>query len=79
MVDSGASTLFLNKKFVEKHKVRTRKLAQPIEVFNIDGTPNQAGLITDVAVLQLEVGEHKEKAVFTVTDIGPENVIIGID
>lgn len=27
----------------------------------------------------MEVGEHKEKAVFTVTDIGPEDVIIGID
>lgn len=79
MLDSGASTLFLNKHFVDKHKVTTRKLAKPIEVFNIDGTPNKAGMITEVAVLNLEVGEHKEKAVFTVTDIGPEDVIIGIN
>lgn len=79
MLDSGASTLFLNKRFVDKHKVTTRKLAKPIEVFNIDGTPNKAGMITEVAVLHLEVGEHKKKAVFTVTDIGLEDVIIGID
>lgn len=79
MLDSGASTLFLNKHFVDKHKVTTRKLAKPIEVFNIDGTPNKVGMITEVAVLNLEDGEYKEKAVFTVTDIEPENVIIGIN
>lgn len=72
MLDSGASTLFINKHFVEKYRVKTRKLTKPIEVYNIDGTLNQAGLITDVAVLNLEVRDHKEKAVFTITDIGPE-------
>lgn len=79
MLDSGASTLFLNKLFVNKHKVTTQKLAKPIKVFNINGTLNKAGMITEVAVLNLEAGEHKEKAVFTVMDIGPENIIIGID
>lgn len=75
MIDSGASTLFINKKFVEKYNVKTQKLKQP----NIDGTPNRAGFITEMAVLTTAVGEHKEKSVFTVTDIGPEDVIIGID
>lgn len=79
MLDSGASILFLNKQFVNKHKVTTQKLAKPIKVFNIDSTPNKVRMITEVAVLNLEVGEHKEKAVFTVTDIGPEDVIIEID
>lgn len=79
MIDSGASTLFINKKFIEKHGVKTQKLKQPIAVYNIDGTPNRAGFITEMAVLTMTVGEHKEKSVFTVTDIGPENVIIGID
>lgn len=79
MLDSGVSILFINKRFIEKHRVKTQKLTQPIEVYNIDETPNQAGLITDVAVLNLEVGEHKEKAVFTITDIRPEDIIIEID
>ena len=27
----------------------------------------------------MKIGDHEEKTVFTVTDIGPEDVIIGID
>ena len=79
MIDSGASTLFINQRFIKKHNVTTRKLRNPIPVYNIDGTPNQAGQITHVAVLGMRIGEHEERAVFTVTDIGPEDVIIGID
>lgn len=79
MLDSDASILFINKQFIEKHRVKTQKLTQPIEVYNIDETPNQAGLITEVAVLNLKVGEHKKKAVFTITNIGPEDIIIEID
>ncbi|KAI0348248.1 hypothetical protein BDW22DRAFT_1314423, partial [Trametopsis cervina] len=48
MVDSGASTLFINKRFVEENKIRTRKLKQPIPVYNIDGTPNRNGSIDEV-------------------------------
>ena len=80
MVDSGASTLFINRRFVQENKVRTRKLKQPIRVYNIDGTENKAGAITEVAVLNMELGnEHITREVFTVTDIGPEDVMIGID
>lgn len=79
MVDSGASTLFLNKQFVRENNVKTRRLKKPIAVYNIDGTPNKAGAIEEIAVLALTIGEHVEKTVFTITDIGPEDVIIGID
>ena len=77
--DSGASTLFINKRFVEQNKVKTYPLKKPIPVFNIDGTLNKAGSITEMAVLTMKIGDHEEKTVFTVTDIGPEDVIIGID
>lgn len=79
MVDSGASTLFINKRWIKENGVVTHKLQTPIPVYNIDGTLNQGGSITDMAVLTMKLGEHNEKAVFTVTDIGPEDVIIGID
>lgn len=79
MVDSGASTLFINKRWIKENGVATHKLQTPIPVYNIDGTLNQGGSITDMAVLTMKLGEHNEKAVFTVTDIGPEDVIIGID
>ena len=79
MVDSGATATFIHRKFIEKNSVRTRKLRNPIPLFNIDGTQNREGSITDVAVLDLVIGSHSERIVLVVTDIGPEDLIIGID
>ena len=79
MVDSGATTKFLHRRFVEKNQVTTRKLARPIPLYNIDGTENRDGTITEVAVLDMAIGDHQEKVVFVVTDIGEEDVIIGLD
>lgn len=79
MVDSGASTLFLNRRFVEEHSVRTVRLDQPIPLYNIDHSSNAAGSIKSVAPLEMSVGTHRERAIFSVTDIGTEDVIIGID
>lgn len=79
MVDSGATATFIHQKFVDENKIRTRKLEKPIPLFNIDGSENHAGFITHVAILDMIIGSHSEKVVFTVTDIGPEDVIIGID
>ena len=79
MIDSGASTLFINKRFVQENKIRTRRLKNPIPVYNIDGTLNRLGAIEEVAFLNMKLGSHEERTIFTVTDIGPEDVIIGID
>ena len=79
IVDSGASTLFIHRRFVHENKIRTRKLREPIRVYNIDGTENKAGAITEVAVVNMQVGDHTTKEIFTVTDIGLEDVMIGID
>lgn len=57
----------------------TRKLAWLIPLYNIDGTENCDGMISKVAVLDMAIGDHQEKVVFVVTDIGKEDVIIGLD
>ena len=79
MVDSGATTKFLSRRFVERNRVTTRRLAKPIPLYNIDGTENRDGTITEVAVLDMAIGDHREKVVFVVTDIGEEDAIIGLD
>ncbi|KAF9800350.1 hypothetical protein IEO21_10375 [Rhodonia placenta] len=79
MVDSGATTKFINKCFITENRVRTRKLKEPIPLYNIDGTLNKDGSISEVAMLQMQIGDHVEKTVFTVMDIGPEDMIVGLD
>ncbi|OAX30548.1 hypothetical protein K503DRAFT_659735, partial [Rhizopogon vinicolor AM-OR11-026] len=61
LVDSGASTLFISKRFVEQNSVSTRKLLRPIPVRNIDGSLNSEGSMTEYAVLTLIIGDHEEK------------------
>ena len=51
MVDCGATALFISKKFIKKHKVRTHLLFREIPLYNIDGTKNHAEGITQFAHL----------------------------
>ena len=49
MVDSGATGLFMSRRFVEEKGLRRLQLRKPLQVFNIDGTLNQAGSIQEFA------------------------------
>ena len=39
--------MFVNWIFVQKHKLETRPLPNPVPVHNVDGTPNENGSITE--------------------------------
>ena len=78
MIDSGATALFINRRFVEKHKIFKHPLAHPIGVNNIDGTANKAGRMTHFARLKLTVGQRTEPTEFLITDLGPEDIILGL-
>ena len=41
LLDTGAGEKFMNKNFVRNQKITTKDLEHPIEVFNVDGTPNK--------------------------------------
>jgi len=53
------------------------KLEHPIKVYNIDGSVNRGGSITQEVTLILSYQGHKECAVFKVYDLGKSNLIIG--
>ena len=46
LLDSGATGIFMDKKFVEEHSFKLEKLDRPVEVKNVDGTSNSGGNIT---------------------------------
>ena len=78
MIDSGATGLFLSKRFVKKHRVTTHPLTRAIPLLNIDGSDNTNGAVTHFARLNLKAGDYSEELDFLVTDIGPEEVILGL-
>jgi len=77
LLDSGATGMFIDKKFAEGNGIAMRPLNKPIRVYNVDGTLNQGGSITHEVTLMISHKGHKEKAVFEVYDLGKSTVIIG--
>ena len=65
LLDSGATGMFIDKKFVESNGITTRLLDKPIQVYNVDGTLNQGGSITHEVTLMMSHKGHKEKVVFS--------------
>ena len=53
LIDSGATGTFIDKDFVHERGINTRTLSQPIAVFNVDGSANEAGEISEVVDLVL--------------------------
>ena len=76
MVDCGATALFMGIDFVKRHGIRTFQLQRPMKVFNIDGSPNNAGTIKRFARLALTVDGYEHWVDFLVTDLGGEEIIL---
>ncbi|CDO69613.1 hypothetical protein BN946_scf184851.g1 [Trametes cinnabarina] len=77
LVDSGATTTFINKSVVEKYHLVTSKLATPYDVYNTDGTTNKNGKITHAIRSYIEIGSHKSTHQVLVADLGKKDMILG--
>src|SRR5260370_41754244 len=69
--------MFVDRKFVQDHKLETSLLPQPIPVQNIDGSTNENGSITEEAHIILRFRDHTEQAHLAVANLGQQSVIIG--
>jgi hypothetical protein len=76
LLDSGATGIFVDREFVHKSGLKTHILPHPIKVYNIDGTLNQGGSITEEITLMMSHRGHKERAVFEVCDLGKATLIV---
>ena len=47
LIDSGAEGTFIDKTFAHKHGIHLTPLNRPIPVYNVDGTRNKLGSITE--------------------------------
>lgn len=79
MIDSSATGLFINEDFVKKHNMTKQRLPEPIKLFNIDGSINTVGSITHLVRLLVTLENMEAQLLeFLVTNLGSENVILGM-
>jgi len=78
MIDSGATEDFIDKGFCSKYNIRTRKAKTIREVYLADGRPSAMGPITHTAKEPMDIGSHRELAIFQVAKLPNHEVILGM-
>jgi hypothetical protein len=77
LVDSGATDNFIDPRLIKRLGLRSLCLEWPRKIWNIDGTNNRAGMISDYLDLNVQSGNKNTKMQFLVTDLGLEDLILG--
>jgi hypothetical protein len=77
LIDCGATGCFIDIEWAKLNNVSTRPLTKPILVYNVDGTANDAGTITDIADVILHYENHSERTQLAVTRLGKQSLILG--
>jgi Retroviral aspartyl protease len=77
LIDSGATDNFIDFRTVTKLRLGTKKLPRARQLFNIDGTHNQAGLIEESVHLYVKRGDERIRTQFHVTNLGKDRIILG--
>jgi len=77
LLDSGAIGNFIDRGFVRTKGINTRSISRPILVYNVDGSPNEAGQISEVVDVVLRYKTHSERTLLAVSSLGKQNMILG--
>jgi len=67
LLDYGATRSFINRDFVHSKEMNTWTLSCNIPVFNVDGSPNEAGQISEVVDVVLRYKTHSERMLLAVS------------
>jgi hypothetical protein len=77
LIDCGAMGCFIDIEWAKLNNIPTCPLTNPIPVYNVDGTVNDAGAITDIADVILCYEQHSERTQLAVTRLGKQSPILG--
>ena len=72
----GATSQFMDCNYVQQNRLTIWKLQHAIPVFNMDGSPNEAGSITEIIDAILCYKGHTEHTSFAVTSLGKQDIIL---
>jgi len=79
LLDCGATGSLINRDFVCLKGMNTQTLSHNIVVFNVDGSPNKAGQISEVMDIVLRYKTHSERMLLAISGLGKQSLILGYD
>jgi len=79
LLDCRATGSFIDKDFVCSKGINTQTLSCNILVFNVDGSPNEAGQIFEVVDVVLCYKTHSERILLAISRLGKQSLILGYD
>jgi len=79
LLDCGATGSFIDRDFVHSKGINTWTLSHNIPVFNVDGSPNKAGQISEVVDIVFCYKTHSERIFLAVSRLGKQSLILGYD
>ena len=77
MIDCGATGEFIDGDYAVELNLPTTRLERAIPVFNVDGTRNQLGSITEQCEVIMRYQDHYESIKLFITKLGKRKLIIG--
>jgi len=78
LLDSGATSLFMDTTFAKKKRFKMEKLKDPLLVRNVDGTADVEGAITHQVECNMFFKRHVERVRIDVCNLGKIEVILGM-
>ena len=77
LLDSGATKNFIQESYAQQLKLPIKCLLYTQPVYNVDRTLNKNGHIQSYTDLEMQMGQHRTKLHFFLTDIGDQKLILG--
>jgi len=79
MIDSGASSNFIDVSFVKNNQIPTIRKHQPLQIVTVDGQPLKSGDITHETIpLSIQTNSnHSEIISFNLSGLGKHTIILG--
>ena len=77
LLDFGATGNFIDRDFVQTKGINTQSISCPILVYNVDGSPNEAGQISEVVDVIPRYKIHSKRMLLAVSSLGRQSMILG--
>jgi len=77
LLNSRVTGSLIDRDFVHSKGMNTQTLSHNIPVFNVDGSPNEAGQISEVVDVVLCYKTHSKRMLLAVSGLGKQSLILG--